>query len=51
VTNGDGDLIVQLEVASPSGRPRWSADGETLILPSGDATEEQRFTRDGAPSP
>ena len=51
VTNGDGDLIVQLEVASPSGRPRWTVDGETLILPSGDATEEQRFTRDGAPPP
>ncbi len=51
VADEDGDVVARLAVEASGGRPRWTADGETLILPPGDATEEQRFTRDGAPLP
>lgn len=51
VADEDGDVVARLTVDPSSGRPRWTDDGETLILSSGDSTEEQRFTRDGAPLP
>ena len=51
VADEDGDVVARLEVVAVAGPPRWTPDGETLILPSGDSTDEQRFTRDGARLP
>ncbi len=51
MTDEGGDVVMRLEVDVPAGRLRWTPDGETLIVASGESSDERQFTRDGAALP